>query len=91
MTRSKPPNQKKTRQTVRTTVAPQATLETPSSKVVEKRLSMWQTILHILKSDGLSAFFSGLGPALILVSNPILQFTVSTINLHRLCLFLLLM
>ncbi|GAA6009782.1 hypothetical protein JCM11491_000810 [Sporobolomyces phaffii] len=65
-----------TRQTVRTSVAPSATLPNPSSKVVEKRLSMWQTILHILRTDGLSAFFSGLGPALILVSNPILQFTL---------------
>jgi adenine nucleotide transporter 17 len=35
-----------------------------------------QTILHIIKTDGFSAFFHGLGPALMLVSNPILQFTV---------------
>ncbi|GAA5879393.1 hypothetical protein JCM16303_003187 [Sporobolomyces ruberrimus] len=65
-----------TRQTVRTSVAPSSSLATPSSKVVEKRLSMWQTILHIWRTDGPSAFFSGLGPALILVSNPILQFTL---------------
>jgi len=67
-----------TRQTVRSTVTPQSTLPTTtSSKIVEKKLSMWQTILHILRTDGPMAFFSGLGPALILVSNPILQFTVS--------------
>lgn len=66
-----------TRQTVRSTVTPQSTLPTTtSSKIVEKKLSMWQTILHILRTDGPMAFFSGLGPALILVSNPILQFTL---------------
>lgn len=70
----------KTRQTVRTTVADPAlpTASNPSGKaVVEKKLNVIQTILHILRTDGFSAFFHGLGPALVLVSNPILQFTVS--------------
>ncbi|GAA5886785.1 hypothetical protein JCM5296_006401 [Sporobolomyces johnsonii] len=66
-----------TRQTVRTTVASESSLPTSTSKeIVEKRLSIWQTILYILRTDGPAAFFHGLGPALILVSNPILQFTL---------------
>ncbi|GAA5923291.1 hypothetical protein JCM21900_001501 [Sporobolomyces salmonicolor] len=66
-----------TRQTVRTTVATESSLPMSTSKeIVEKRLSIWQTILHILRTDGPAAFFHGLGPALILVSNPILQFTL---------------
>ncbi|KAK4052072.1 hypothetical protein OIV83_002366 [Microbotryomycetes sp. JL201] len=69
-----------TRQTVRTTVAaadkglPQA--QGKPKVVVEKKLNVIQTILHILKTDGPAAFFHGLGPALVLVSNPILQFTL---------------
>ncbi|KAK4699879.1 purine-nucleoside phosphorylase, partial [Phenoliferia sp. Uapishka_3] len=43
---------------------------------VERKLNVLQTILHIIRTDGFSAFFHGLGPALILVSNPILQFTL---------------
>lgn len=65
-----------TRQTVRTTVASDTSSGAAAKKVVEKRRTIWQTILDILRSDGPGAFFHGLGPALILVSNPILQFTV---------------
>lgn len=65
-----------TRQTVRTTIAA-ATPNPLAPKVIsEKKLSVVQTIIFILRTDGISAFFKGLGPALILVSNPILQFTV---------------
>lgn len=69
-----------TRQTVRTTVLADSALPTANSPkaVVEKKLNVLQTILHILRTDGFWAFFHGLGPALILVSNPILQFTVSS-------------
>jgi adenine nucleotide transporter 17 len=72
---------------VRTTVA-RTSSELPvstqdgSSKVVEKKLNFIQTILHIIKTDGFAAFFNGLGPALILVSNPILQFTVCRATYH---------
>lgn len=69
------PNVTQTRQTVRTTVSPDAATGS-SKKVVEKRRGIMQTILDILRADGPAAFFHGLGPALILVSNPILQFTV---------------
>ncbi|BGP37503.1 hypothetical protein JCM10450v2_001408 [Rhodotorula kratochvilovae] len=65
-----------TRQTVRTTVASDAPTGAAAKTVVEKRRTIWQTILDILRSDGPGAFFHGLGPALILVSNPILQFTL---------------
>lgn len=65
-----------TRQTVRTTIAA-ATPNPLAPKVIsEKKLSVVQTIIFILRTDGISAFFKGLGPALILVSNPILQFTL---------------
>ncbi|POY76174.1 hypothetical protein BMF94_0897 [Rhodotorula taiwanensis] len=64
-----------TRQTVRTTVSPDAATGS-TKKVVEKRRGIWQTVLDILSTDGPAAFFHGLGPALILVSNPILQFTL---------------
>ncbi|SGY69635.1 BQ5605_C004g03042 [Microbotryum silenes-dioicae] len=67
-----------TRQTVRTTVKANPSLPTLQSKkiVVEKKLNVLQTIMHIINTDGFGAFFHGLGPALILVSNPILQFTL---------------
>lgn len=68
-----------TRQTVRTTVQADQGLPQAQGKqkvVVEKKLNVLQTILHILKTDGPAAFFHGLGPALVLVSNPILQFTL---------------
>ncbi|CDR36618.1 RHTO0S02e04610g1_1 [Rhodotorula toruloides] len=64
-----------TRQTVRTTVASDPTAPA-GKKVIEKRRTIWQTIIDILRTDGPAAFFHGLGPALILVSNPILQFTL---------------
>lgn len=41
-----------------------------------KKLNIIETINHILKSGGLKAFWRGIGPALILVINPVLQYTV---------------
>lgn len=40
-----------------------------------KRLSFAETVARILESGGFRAFFRGLGPALALVVNPILQYT----------------
>ena len=40
------------------------------------RPGILQTIQHILRKDGLLAFWRGLGPALVLVINPIIQYTV---------------
>lgn len=64
-----------TRQTVR--VAPPASTPGPSSKPAApvKKLGFVQTIQHILKTDGITAFWKGLGPSLVLVINPILQYT----------------
>ena len=35
-----------------------------------------ETIQHILRKDGITAFWRGIGPALVLVINPVLQYTV---------------
>ncbi|KAH9939240.1 mitochondrial carrier [Epithele typhae] len=40
------------------------------------RPGILQTIQHILAQDGLTAFWRGIGPALVLVVNPIIQYTV---------------
>ncbi|KAI0750626.1 mitochondrial carrier [Daedaleopsis nitida] len=40
------------------------------------RPGILQTIQHILRKGGLLAFWRGLGPALVLVMNPIIQYTV---------------
>ncbi|KAG8930166.1 hypothetical protein FRC03_006466 [Tulasnella sp. 419] len=40
------------------------------------QLGFIQSIKHILKTGGLAAFWRGIGPALILVINPIIQYTV---------------
>ncbi|EGG04398.1 uncharacterized protein MELLADRAFT_49125 [Melampsora larici-populina 98AG31] len=46
------------------------------SKLKSQRMGFLQTVLFILKTDGGLAFFRGLGPALVLVINPILQYTL---------------
>lgn len=40
-----------------------------------KKLTFLQTIQHIIKTDGVKALWRGIGPALFLVINPILQYT----------------
>lgn len=65
-----------TRQAVRSSSAPQrqaGSSKTPAAPV--KKLGFIETIQHILKSDGITAFWKGLGPSLVLVINPILQYT----------------
>ncbi len=42
----------------------------------QKRLGLFATAAQLLRTDGPRAFFRGLGPALVLVVNPVLQFTV---------------
>lgn len=67
---------------MRTTVAASdPSLPTPASsatptKTVIRKLSILETILQIVRKDGLSAFWAGIGPALVLVSNPVLQFSL---------------
>src|SRR3984957_4161068 len=47
-----------------------------NSKVVPKKLTFKETVQKILAKDGLGALWRGVGPALILVINPVLQYTV---------------
>jgi adenine nucleotide transporter 17 len=46
-----------------------------SSDSKAKKLGFFETIQFILRKGGISAFWRGIGPALILVANPVLQYT----------------
>ncbi|KAF8639852.1 hypothetical protein AX17_001107 [Amanita inopinata Kibby_2008] len=46
------------------------------SKPIAKKLGFFETVQNILTKDGIGAFWRGIGPALILVINPVLQYTV---------------
>jgi len=48
----------------------------PESKPAVRKLGFLETIRKILTKDGIGAFWRGVGPALILVINPVLQYTV---------------
>lgn len=48
---------------------------TPTAGPIRK-LSILQTIQHILVTDGPLGFMRGVGPALVLVINPVIQYTV---------------
>ncbi|KAG2077444.1 peroxisomal membrane protein PMP47B [Suillus decipiens] len=50
--------------------------EPSNSRAILRRPSVLQTIQAIIAKDGLNGFFRGLGPALVLVVNPVLQYTV---------------
>ncbi|KAF8655306.1 hypothetical protein AX16_003203 [Volvariella volvacea WC 439] len=41
-----------------------------------KKIGLLQTVKDIASKDGMSAFWRGIGPALVLVVNPVLQYTV---------------
>ena len=45
-----------------------------SNKVVARK-SFLQTLNHIVEKDGVRALWKGIGPALVLVTNPVLQYT----------------
>jgi adenine nucleotide transporter 17 len=47
-----------------------------NSALPQKRLGLFATAARLLRTGGPSAFLRGLGPALILVVNPVLQYTV---------------
>src|SRR6185369_8134818 len=49
---------------------------TSSSAAKSRRAGTIETVLRILRNDGISAFWQGVIPALILVINPIIQYTV---------------
>ncbi len=38
-----------------------------------EKLSLIQTVKYILRKEGIAAFWRGIGPALVLVINPIVQ------------------
>ncbi|OJA14681.1 hypothetical protein AZE42_02397 [Rhizopogon vesiculosus] len=65
---------------VQTSQAVRAAPSSPSKDshlyVAPTRPSVLQTIQTILAKDGPKGFFRGLGPALVLVINPVLQYTV---------------
>ncbi|KAJ6613485.1 mitochondrial carrier [Mycena sp. CBHHK59/15] len=48
----------------------------PSQPKLVKKLGILETIQTILAKDGIQAFWRGIGPALVLVINPVLQYTV---------------
>ncbi|KAJ6539326.1 mitochondrial carrier [Mycena capillaripes] len=48
----------------------------PSRPNVVKKLSIVETVRNILREGGIQAFWRGIGPALVLVINPVLQYTV---------------
>ncbi|KAF8326699.1 mitochondrial carrier domain-containing protein [Cantharellus anzutake] len=63
---------------VQTTQAVQTVQEEsslPTSPSV-KKLNLVQTVKYILKKGGIGAFWRGIGPALVLVINPIIQYTI---------------
>ncbi|KAL4245760.1 mitochondrial carrier family protein [Abortiporus biennis] len=50
--------------------------DTTEPKQSIKKLNMIETLNHILRKDGIGAFWRGIGPALVLVINPIVQYTI---------------
>lgn len=68
-----------TRQTVRATQRDpdeRAADGKPTTKKVVQRLSFLATLRKIVEQDGVKALWKGIGPALVLVINPVLQYTV---------------
>lgn len=63
-----------TSQAVRTLNASPADPSHP--RVAIKKLSFIKTMQNILAKDGVGAFWRGIGPALVLVVNPVLQYIV---------------
>lgn len=59
---------------IQTTQTSSRTLTTASG--ARQRLGFIATVQRILRKDGLAALWRGLGPALVLVINPVLQYTV---------------
>lgn len=63
-----------TQQAVRT-MAPSSGDPSAPRQVVIKKLSFLETAQKIINKDGIGALWSGIGPALVLVINPIIQYT----------------
>jgi adenine nucleotide transporter 17 len=58
------------------TVSGMGEVSKEKSVLPQKRLGLFATAAELLRTGGPSAFFRGLGPALVLVVNPVLQYTV---------------
>ncbi|KAJ3722988.1 peroxisomal membrane protein [Lentinula raphanica] len=50
------------------------TMESSDAKI--RRLDFFETVQHILAKFGMKGFFRGIGPALVLVVNPVIQYSV---------------
>ncbi|KAI0036849.1 mitochondrial carrier domain-containing protein [Vararia minispora EC-137] len=58
---------------------PSASTEASTSSsipTVVRKMNSLETVAHLLRTDGIGAFWRGVGPALVLVMNPVLQYTV---------------
>ncbi|PPR05083.1 hypothetical protein CVT26_012606 [Gymnopilus dilepis] len=60
---------------IQTSQAVQTMGSDPSGPTTSEKLGFLQTIQSIIAKDGISAFWRGIGPALVLVINPIIQYT----------------
>jgi len=56
--------------------SPVASSSSSTDTKPKQKLGFFESVQHILQSEGIGAFWRGLGPALILVINPIIQYTV---------------
>jgi solute carrier family 25 (peroxisomal adenine nucleotide transporter), member 17 len=63
-------------QTAQTVSGMDAVVGKASTSSPPKRIGVLATAARLLHTDGPAAFFRGLGPALVLVVNPVLQYTV---------------
>ncbi|KAF8914575.1 mitochondrial carrier [Mucidula mucida] len=61
---------------VQTSQAVQTMDQDPTGPGQPVKKGLIATIQHILATDGIKAFWRGIGPALILVTNPVIQYTV---------------
>lgn len=53
-----------------------ANTRTMTSNLGGKSASTFRTLLNIIENDGVGALFAGVFPALVLVANPIIQYTI---------------
>ncbi|KAF8913872.1 mitochondrial carrier [Gymnopilus junonius] len=60
---------------IQTSQAVQTMGSDSNQKPVSRKLGFWETVQSIIAKDGISAFWRGIGPALVLVINPIIQYT----------------
>jgi adenine nucleotide transporter 17 len=57
-------------------MAPASGDSSATKQATAKKLSFFETASKIINKDGVGALWSGIGPALILVINPIIQVCV---------------